>query len=118
MRKIIEGLSHRFGMSKSEFYELIDKCGGWPLEFKYVGFQHTDERAAGFTNSPYNDGWWTILANSDDYHIWKLSPDALQRIADAVRDAITMSYPDISKLFIFDSTRGRAVIKSQENHKP
>jgi len=83
-RQMQAGLAHKYaGMKDAEFLALIDATGGWPVGFKYVGFEHTDSRAAGFTNSPRNDGWWTVVASADDYYVWKLSPEALQRIVDA-----------------------------------
>lgn len=87
MSKILmrEGLAHsNFTLKDSEFFEMIDATGGWPVGYRYVGFEHTDERDAGFCNSPRNTGWWTVVADSDDYYMWKLSAAALQRIADAV----------------------------------
>lgn len=86
-RKMIEGLASPWGMKDADLFQLIDKLGGWPVGYLYVGFEHTDERNAGFCNSPNNSGWWTVLAHADDYYLWKLSPAGLQRITNAVTDA-------------------------------
>jgi len=96
-RQMREGLRHtRPGQPDAEFFSAIDATGGWPVGLQYVGFEHTDSRNAGFTNSPYNDGWWTVVASADDYYLWKLSPAALQRIADAVVRSIQLSAPDMA----------------------
>lgn len=110
-RKMIPGLRHEYSsMSDDKFFASIDATGGWPVGFKYVGFEHTSERAAGFCNSPNNDGWWTVLASADDYYLWKLSPAALQRIADAAREAITLSKVDAGKLHIRNWMGFRSVL--------
>lgn len=86
-RKMQPGLVHEFaGVKDGSFFALIDTTGGWPVGFKYVGFEHTDSRAAGFTNSPRGNGWWTVVASADDYYLWKLSPEAMQRIVDAAAE--------------------------------
>jgi len=96
-----EGLVHKCSTTTDhDFFELIDKTGGWPVGYKYVGFEHTTQRKAGFCNSPQNTGWWTVIANADDYFLWKLSPAALQRITDAVVSSIRPSRVDASKLYI------------------
>jgi hypothetical protein len=87
-RKMIPGLRHAYCVDDDVFFQAIDAAGGWPLGFQFVGFEHTTERAAGFTNSPHNDGYWTVIASADDYYIWKLSPDGLQKIIDAALRAI------------------------------
>lgn len=103
-RLMREGLAHRhMGMKDHDFFALIDATGGWPLGYQYVGFEHTDSRAAGFCNSQQNTGWWTVLFSADDYYLWKLSPAALQRIADAVRGSIRLTVVDASKLQIRNS---------------
>jgi hypothetical protein len=103
-RQMIPGLRHE-GMSTKdfEFFAAIDAAGGWPVDYRYVGFEHTDTRAAGFCNSPANDGWWTVIASADDYYLWKLSPEALQRIVDATVSAIRLPRVDAQKLHIKNS---------------
>lgn len=106
MSKILmrEGLAHsNFTLKDSEFFEMIDATGGWPVGYRYVGFEHTDERDAGFCNSPRNTGWWTVVADSDDYYMWKLSAAALQRIADAVVSSIRLSAVSASRISIRNS---------------
>lgn len=94
-RKMVEGLRHEYaGLSAEKFLKEIDKHGGWPVGFEYVGFRHTDAREAGFTNSPHNTEMWTVLASADDYYIWKLSETALQRIVEAVRQE--MRIPNVA----------------------
>lgn len=85
---MIEGLRHDLGYlfnrRDEQFFEDIDKAGGWPLGYKYVGFEHTSERRAGFTNTPISTGHWTTLYSSDDYYFWKLSDEAKQKIIKSV----------------------------------
>lgn len=92
-RKMVKGLTHQFSWSGDDgkFFQSIDDNGGWPVGFKYVGFEHSDERNAGFTNNPANTGWWTVIATSDDYFMWKLSPDAVRRIIEGVLRNATVS---------------------------
>lgn len=81
------GLRHEYAGLKTEaFFMHIDECGGWPLDYPYVGFAHSDEREAAFTTKPINHGWWTTLYHRDDYLMWKLSPAAWRRIFDAARE--------------------------------
>jgi hypothetical protein len=110
-RHMVAGLVHKYaGLKDEEFFSAIDSCGGWPLGYRYVGFEHTDSREAGFTNSHINTGWWTVVADADDYHLWKLSPRALQRITDAVVCAIRLPNVDAQKLFIRNRRGYRAAI--------
>ncbi len=88
------------GMSDSKFFAHIDETGGWPVGYSFVGFEHSTSRDAGFTNENINTGWWTTIASADDYYLWKLSPDALRRIAEAVRDTLTISQPNLAKLAV------------------
>lgn len=98
---MVPNLRHaRSSMGDAEFFAHIDECGGWPIGFGYVGFEHTESRSAGFCNSPRNSGWWTVVASADDYYLWKLSPAALQRIADAVIDASRPTRVDAQKVYI------------------
>lgn len=84
------GLRHAYAGLKTEaFFKHIDECGGWPLEYPYVGFAHSDKREAAFTMEPRHDGWWTTLNHRDDYLMWKLSPDAWDRIFEAIRDDLS-----------------------------
>lgn len=111
-RKMIAGLVHKWAWASddAQFFEAIDAAGGWPLGFQYVGFEHTDERAAGFTNSKQSTGWWTVIASADDYYMWKLSPEALQRVVDSVVAAARVSVPVASAIWVRNSTGGRATI--------
>lgn len=111
-RRMVPELRHEYKWcaDDSKFFAHIDELGGWPVGLEYVGFEHTDTRAAGFTNSPHNDGWWTIVASADDYYLWKLSPPALQRVADAILAAARITKPDLSRLFIKNSRGQGATI--------
>jgi len=115
-RHMVPGLSHDYAScARPEvFLAAIDAHGGWPIGYRYAGFEHTDARAAGFTNSPHNDGWWTVVADADDYYLWKLSPSALQRIVDATVSAIRLSRVDAQKLWIKDSRGHRAAMAKVE----
>jgi len=110
-RQMRTGLVHaRMGTTDVEFFQAIDATGGWPVGFKYCGFEHTDERDAGFTNSSHNTGYWTVVANADDYYLWKLSPGAIQRIADAAIEATRYIRVDAAKLWIKNSSGHRAEV--------
>lgn len=114
-RQIQNGLRHTWGMKDEAFFAMIDATGGWPAGFRYVGFEHTDERNAGFCNSPHNDGWWTVLFDADDYYLWKLSPDALQRIIGDVVARLRQSIPEpaASTVWFRSSGRSRAVTQAK-----
>lgn len=85
-----KGLRHAsMGLKMADFFAHIDALGGWPLEYPYVGFAHSDEREAAFTLKNINHGWWTTLYHRDDYLMWKLSPAAWDRIFEAVRDDLS-----------------------------
>jgi hypothetical protein len=102
-RNMRAGLRHtRPGLRTEEFFRMIDETGGWPVGFTFVGFVHSDEREAGFCNSRSNTGWWTVVASSDDYYLWKLSREAVQHIADdavkAFLGAVHWTRPDVTKI--------------------
>ena len=73
------------GLSKDSFFKEIDRLGGWPVGAKYVSFEHNDERRCVFGNNYLRTGWWTTVAEADDYYIWKLSPDAYRKIEQQVK---------------------------------
>lgn len=100
-RHMVPGL--HYIASDSELFKLIDKHGGWPVGYQFVGFSHTEGREAGFCNSSHNDGWWTVVASADDYYFWKLSPEAIQRIVDAVHRASTVAKPALRAISFRDS---------------
>lgn len=108
VRHMVAGL--QFGTSTFAFFKLLDELGGWPLGYKFAGFEHTTEREAGFCNSSQNDGWWTVIASADDYYLWKLSPEALQRVADAVHSASRVTCVNAKSLYIRNSRGYRADI--------
>lgn len=112
-RKMIPGLRHQYCVPDDVFFAAIDASGGWPVGFRFVGFEHTEQRAAGFCDSPHNDGYWTVIANADDYYLWKLSPLALQRVADAVREAITLPTVNASRLSIRNWRGYRAALAAE-----
>lgn len=119
-RLMRDGLRHGWNSSgdNSKFFTLIDATGGWPVGYTHVGFEHTDERAAGFCMTPSNSGWWTVVANADDYYLWKLTPEALQRIVNAAVEAIRLPTPKASSISIVNSRGYRAVIAKAEGSKP
>ena len=100
-----EGLHHKYSWSGKQelFYKHIEETGGWDESYKFIGFCHTDGREAGFTNSSNNDGWWTVLASSDDYYIWKLSDAARQRIVDGVLSRIRIPKINFSDVEVKNS---------------
>lgn len=80
-------LHHRLCETAAEFFQKIDERGGWPLDSDrdWVGFEHTSERRAGFTDKPYRTGKWTTLYHRDDYLWWKMSDARKKKIAEDVR---------------------------------
>ena len=113
-RLMVPGLRHKWTADSAVFLQAIDDNGGWPLGYKYAGFEHTDERDAGFCNSQNNDGWWTVVASSDDYYLWKLSPEALQRVVNAAIESIRLPSPNVKRLFIRDSRGHKAALKENQ----
>lgn len=112
-RLMQKGLVHSYpAMGDEKFFQMIDETGGWPVGYQYVGFEHSDERAAGFTNSAHNNGWWTVIANADDYYLWKLSPEALQRVVNAAVGAIRLPVPPVGKFSIRNSRDRIATLKA------
>lgn len=110
-----KGLVHKYaGLSEEAFFQLIDETGGWPIGYAFVGFDHSDERDAGFTNDPTNDGWWTVLNSADDYYLWKLSPNALQKVVDAALNAARITQVDASKLWIKNSRGYRLTVQKEK----
>ena len=122
-RHMRDGLSHKFAwaVDDGKFFAAIDESGGWPIGYKYVGFCHTDEREAGFCNSPHNDGWWTVIASADDYYLWKLSPEALKRVTDAAVSHFIKSLAantNPSAMWIKDWRGHRATIQQSTGTTP
>lgn len=118
--KLIPGLRHNFHWAgdDAKFFQAIDEHGGWPVGYQFVGFEHTDERAAGFCNSRQNTGWWTVIAAADDYYLWKLSPAALQRVVDAAIDHARITRPLVANLRIKDTFGDRAVLQKAPEATP
>lgn len=102
-----KGLVHAYAGLKTEaFFQHIDEKGGWPLDYPYVGFAHSDEREAAFTMEPTHSGWWTTLYHRDDYLMWKLSPAAWTRIFDGVRDDLVQRMRGQGALLYGPTVRG------------
>lgn len=117
-RLMREGLSHRYpGVPDEELLKAIDATGGWPVGYQYIGFEHTEERKAGFCLSSHNDGWWTVVMSADDYYMWKLSPAALARIAAAAinRCAAVVKTTSPKELRV-TNWRGRDATLTKESH--
>ena len=100
----------QYNANDVELFKLIDQHGGWLQGYQFVGFCHTEERQAGFCNSPANDDWWTVVANADDYYFWKLSPEAVQRIVDAVHQASQVTKPALQAISFRDSHNWPATV--------
>lgn len=82
------------GYPNDKLFQDIDRTGGWPVGYEYVGFEHTTERKAGFTKERISHGWWSSVASADDYYFWKLSERAKQKIIEAVRASCRVVRPD------------------------
>ena len=84
--KITE-LYHVWPESNDSFFQRIDAFGGWPVGNKYVSFAHSDKRECKFGNDYLRTGWWTTVADSDEYYLWKLSADAKKKLkAELLRE--------------------------------
>ena len=117
-RMMREGLAHAHACMKDEdFFALVDATGGWPVGYSFVGFEHSESRAAGFCNSSQNTGWWTVIADADDYYLWKLSPAALQKIADAAISAARITQVSAKNLHIKNFMGRRSVIAAAKEPK-
>lgn len=115
-RLMVPGMRHAgMGLKDEDFFSHIDAHGGWPVGYRYVGFVHSDGREAGFCNSARNDGWWTVVASADDYYLWKLSPEAVQRIVDAAVNAIRLPRVEAQGLWIKNWSGYRAALASKES---
>lgn len=93
-----DGLHHKWGIDLDKFMRMVDETGGWPVGYPYVGFEHTEGREAGFCQSGKGDGWWTVLYSQDDYFMWKLSPQAWERISEAVFRQLVITRPVVERL--------------------
>lgn len=114
-RLMREGLRHDWSWSSDDgkFFQAIDATGGWPVGYQFVGFEHTEARSAGFTNSSVNTGWWTVVASADDYYLWKLSPAAFKRLIEGVTAASRVQfYPGL--LHIKNSCGHKAALQRAE----
>lgn len=75
-----------WGEKDEDFFARIDRYGGWPIGMKYVSFFHDGPvstipgRKCEFGNQYLRTGWWTTIAEADDYYRWKLSPKAITEI--------------------------------------
>lgn len=88
-----DNLTHDWCMSLADFFKRIDECGGWPVGMRYVSFYHQVEsngRPCEFSNDERRDGWWTTVAEADQYYRWKLSPEAMEKIEREIRRKISM----------------------------
>jgi len=82
---MIPGLSLQYGQyATATLYDDIEKIGGWPMEYKYAGFNHSERREVGFTNNPEGNGWWTVVGNKDDYHLSRVSQERLDKYTERV----------------------------------
>jgi len=117
MALMVKGLHYAWGMNDEKLFALIDQLGGWPVGYKYVGFEHTDEREAGFSNNPNNTGWWTTIFEADDYYLWKLSPKAIERIVEDIHEASWVSRPATEKIKFRNSKGYVAVMQKAEEKK-
>lgn len=113
-RRMVPGLRHLHpGLDLGAFFAMVDEHGGWPVGYGYVGFRHSDEREAGFCDSAANDGWWTVVASADDYHLWKLSPKALQRVVEEVVRKVSVCAPTVGSLKIMTEFRSVAPLSTK-----
>jgi hypothetical protein len=84
-------LHHVWCEPQHKFFQRIDECGGWPVGMKYVSFAHSDKRECQFGNEYLRTGWWTTIADSDEYFLWKLSDEAKRKLkAELKRQLIIM----------------------------
>ena len=91
-------LSHKWCETNEQFFQRIDDFGGWPVGMKYVSFEHDTERLCKFGNNYLNTGWWTTVACSDDYYLWKLSDDARKKLRFELRKQLISQLSNMKEL--------------------
>ncbi len=72
------------GETRDSFFRKIESLGGWPLDANSVVSVHgSSPYVCHFSkNWDVRDEWNTTRYTKDDYHLWKLSERALNRIRD------------------------------------
>lgn len=73
--------------SEDDFFNRVEVCGGWPMQYRFVSFYHSGvrERACMFGDVSLRTEWWTTAYSRDDYLWWKLSPERKRKEAANVR---------------------------------
>jgi len=90
----VNELCHRWGAKDEEFFQEIDRCGGWPLGMRFVSLAHSEERECIFGNTYLRTGWWTTVATSDEYYLWKVSKEFKEKYRnDEIRKYLMRCMP-------------------------
>ena len=78
---------------KEKCFKWIDEnLNGWPAEYQYLGFEHTDERQMSFRANGANTGWWTQCYTRDEYLWWSLSEKFKKAVVRSVERSVVVSY--------------------------
>jgi len=83
-----KNLCHIWCEPLQSFFKRIDDLGGWPVNYKYVQFHHSDNRPCLFSNAYVRNEWWTTVCSSDDYYIYKLSETALNNLKNQAKQEL------------------------------
>jgi hypothetical protein len=85
---IIAGVYDNHSDRPKDFFERLDKCGGWPVGYKFASFYHSvssKEREVRFGNEKLRTPFWTTRYEADDYYWWKVSGPRKVVIARKIR---------------------------------
>lgn len=85
-------LFHIWSDKDEDFLKRIDEFGGWPCKAKSVIMRHSceTERPCYFSEADYEirDEWNTTIMLADKYYLWKLSPEAITKIKQEIKDKL------------------------------
>ena len=74
------------------FAWIDDNLKGWPIDYTYLGFAHTDGREMSFRNEGVNTGMWTQVYTRDEYLWWKLSDKFKKAVVKSVVRDVNLTY--------------------------
>ncbi len=78
-----------------DLFQRIDNCGGWPPNSSFIAVHHSlqKQRPCEFMDRKIRNPWWTTIATSDDYYLWKLSDEAILKIKNEARVELIEQIP-------------------------
>jgi len=84
----IEDVYDNLSDKPQDFFERVEKAGGWPIGYKYASFYHSvsnNGRDVMFGNERLREPYWTTRYDADDYYWWKISGAKKAVIASKIR---------------------------------